>query len=158
MQVEIDKYIEQIKVLLERLARKEAEIRRLIVEISEFREIKIKFEQVVKEHKITINKITTDFELMIKRLKEEIASLTKQLKAAQDEYEKLVTIHRKCPADIARLEEEIRRLKRLIEDLQRRRPEFEENDEVEEKFEIVSEVQVRRDEQQFEGIGGRAFR
>ena len=77
MQVEIDKYIEQIKVLLERLARKEAEIRRLIVEISEFREIKIKFEQVVKEHKITINKITTDFELMIKRLKEEIASLTK---------------------------------------------------------------------------------
>ena len=77
MQVEIDKYIEQIKVLMERLARKEAEIRRLIVEISEFREIKIKFEQVVKEHKITINKITTDFELMIKRLKEEIASLTK---------------------------------------------------------------------------------
>ena len=49
-------------------------------------------------------------------------------------------------------------MKRLIEDLQRRRPEFEENDEVEEKFEIVSEVQVRRDEQQFEGIGGRAFR
>ncbi len=82
MQVEIEKYIEQIKVLLERLARKEAEIRRLIVEISEFREIKIKFEQAVKEHKITINKITTDFELMIKRLKEEIASLTKQLKAA----------------------------------------------------------------------------
>ncbi len=68
--------------MLERLARKEAEIRRLIVEISEFREIKIKFEQAVKEHKITINKITTDFELMIKRLKEEIASLTKQLKAA----------------------------------------------------------------------------
>lgn len=68
--------------MLERLARKEAEIRRLIVEISEFKEIKIKFEQVVKEHKITINKITTDFELMIKRLKEEIASLTKQLKAA----------------------------------------------------------------------------
>lgn len=57
-----------------------------------------------------------------------------------------MTIHRKCPADIARLEEEIRRLKRLIEDLQRRCPEFEENDEVEEKFEIVSEVQVRRDE------------
>ncbi len=57
-----------------------------------------------------------------------------------------MTIHRKCPADIARLEEEIRRLKRLIEDLKRRRPEFEENDEVEEKFEIVSEVQVRRDE------------
>ena len=82
MQVEIEKYIESIKVLLERLARKEAEIRRLIVEISEFREIKIKFEQAVKEHKITINKITTDFELMIKRLKEEIASLTKQLKAA----------------------------------------------------------------------------
>lgn len=77
MQVEIDKYIEQIKVLLERLARKEAEIRRLIVEISEFREIKIKFELVVKEHKTTINKITTDFELMIKRLKEEIASLTR---------------------------------------------------------------------------------
>jgi hypothetical protein len=63
--------------LLERLARKEAEIRRLIVEISEFREIKIKFELVVKEHKTTINKITTDFELMIKRLKEEIASLTR---------------------------------------------------------------------------------
>lgn len=63
--------------MLERLARKEAEIRRLIVEISEFREIKIKFELVVKEHKTTINKITTDFELMIKRLKEEIASLTK---------------------------------------------------------------------------------
>lgn len=63
--------------MLERLARKEAEIRRLIVEISEFREIKIKFELVVKEHKTTINKITTDFELMIKRLKEEIASLTR---------------------------------------------------------------------------------
>lgn len=57
-QSEMDKLTEQIKVLLERLARKDAEVRRLIVEISEYKEIKILWEQDKERHRKEIVKIT----------------------------------------------------------------------------------------------------
>ena len=65
MSIEIDKYAEQVKVLLERLSRKEAEIRRLIIQVTELKEYKILLEKIKIEHNAFIIKLTAEFELKI---------------------------------------------------------------------------------------------
>jgi len=87
-------------------------------------------------------------------LREEIEVLTKKLKIQIDEYEKLNVIHRKCPETIAKLELEIRRLMIVIEDLKRSRRDVSEEEDVEEKYEIVGTVKVDHLEQQYEGRSG----
>jgi Skp family chaperone for outer membrane proteins len=69
--------------LLERLSRKDAEIRKLIIQLEEWKEWKIKYEELYKKYTIDIQTLRQEYE--------------KKLSVLQAEYDRLKKEHSVCP-------------------------------------------------------------
>ena len=143
MQIEIEKLKLEISICYEKLSRKDAENRKLIIQLEELKEWRIKFEEIKKQHAVEISRIRVEYE--------------KKLANLQYEFDRLKKEHSVCPKTINDLEKEILRLEKIIEEL-RKRPQssssssYREDVSEEEKLEIVKVVQVKTDDTQFEVI------
>ena len=65
MQIEIDKLRIEIQLLLERLARKDSEIRKLIIQLEEWKEWRIKYEELYKKYTLDIQILRKEYETKI---------------------------------------------------------------------------------------------
>ena len=143
MQIEIEKLKLEISICYEKLSRKDAENRKLIIQLEELKEWRIKFEEIKKQHAVEISRIRVEYERKLANL--------------QSEFDRLKKEHSVCPKTINDLEKEILRLEKIIEEL-RKRPQssssssYREDVSEEEKLEIVKVVQVKTDDTQFEVI------
>ena len=121
----------EISMCYEKLSRKDAENRKLIIQLEELKEWRIKFEEMKKQHAVEITRIRVEYE--------------KKLASLQSEFDRLKKEHSVCPKTINDLEKEILRLEKIIEDL-RQRPQssssssYREDVSEEEKLEIVKVV------------------
>lgn len=106
MQVEIEKLKLKIQLCFENITRKDAENRKLIIQLDELKEWRLKFEEIKKQHAIEITRVRVEYE--------------KKLATLQTEYDKLKKEHSVCPKKIIDLEKEILRLEKIIEDLRKR--------------------------------------
>ena len=113
MQVVIDELSQQVSVLFEKLARKDAEIRRLIILLEEWKEWKLKYEQLRVEMQQTIKRLRDDYEVRLTEVSE-------KLKRVTSEYERLVKEHSQCGEVILKLELRIKMLLEEIEQLKNR--------------------------------------
>ena len=133
MQVEIDKLKLELQLCFERLSRKDAENRKLIIQLDELKEWRLKFDEIKKQHAIEITRIKIESE--------------KKVAVLQADYDRLKKEHAVCPKKISDLEKEILRLEKIIEDLKKRpksssSSSYQEDVSEEEKLEIVKVVQV----------------
>ncbi len=62
MQIEIEKLKLEISVCYEKLSRKDAENRKLIIQLEELKEWRIKFEEIKKQHAVEISRIRVEYE------------------------------------------------------------------------------------------------
>ena len=62
MQIEIEKLKLEISICYEKLSRKDAENRKLIIQLEELKEWRIKFEEIKKQHAVEISRIRVEYE------------------------------------------------------------------------------------------------
>ena len=143
MQIEIEKLKLEITLCFERLGRKDADIRKLIIQLEELKEWQLKFEEIKRTTALEIARIRSEWE--------------RRLSVLQIEYERLKKEHSVCPSRINALDIEILRLLKIIEDLQRR-PKSQSSSSAresvseEENLEIVQVLHVSAEDRQFEVI------
>lgn len=132
MQIEIDKLRIEIQLLLERLARKDSEIRKLIIQLEEWKEWRIKYEELYKKY-------TLDIQILRKEYETKISVLQVELKDLKKEYERLKKEHSLCGLQKA---------------VRPKSPDSSYKDEVseEEKLEVVQVLAVKTEDQQFEVV------
>lgn len=150
MQVEIDKLRIEIQLLLERLARKDSEIRKLIIQLEEWKEWRIKYEELYKKY-------TLDIQILRKEYETKISALQVQIKELRKEYETKISV---LQVELKDLRKEYERLKKehslcgLQKAVRPKSPDSSYKDEVseEEKLEVVQVLAVKTEDQQFEVV------
>lgn len=68
MQIVIEKLKLEISICYEKLSRKDAENRKLIIQLEELKEWRIKFEEIKKQHLIEIQRLGAEYEIKISSL------------------------------------------------------------------------------------------
>ena len=156
MQIVIDELSQQVSVLFEKIAQKDGEIRKLIIALEEWKEWKLKYEQLRVEMQLTIKQLKQDYD-------QRLAEVGEKLKRVTSEYERLVREHAQCAEVIMRLEQRVKLLLAEIEELKNRSSSSSSSSsskklsertytEEEEKIEIVAVMQTHQEDlQQFRG-------
>lgn len=154
MQIVIDELSQQVSVLFEKIAQKDGEIRKLIIALEEWKEWKLKYEQLRVEMQLTIKQLRQDYE-------QRLAEVGEKLKRVTSEHERLVREHAQCAEVIMRLEQKVKLLLAEIEELKNRSSSSSSSSkklsertytEEEEKIEIVAVMKTHQEDlQQFRG-------